>query len=112
MRRSDPDLHAGRRRIILEASLRAFARLGFHKATIPDFAREAGMSAANTHRYFAPRDRLVAPNGVPTTSLVSTRPTIVAIRAGCGWPPGLGDHDARAKSMTPPNDRKAWAHFL
>lgn len=60
MRRQDPELHADRRLTILEASLRAFARLGFHKATMPDIAREAGMSPANMYRYFASKHELVA----------------------------------------------------
>lgn len=60
MRRADPDLHADRRRAILGAALRVFGRIGFHKATMPEIAREAAMSPANLYRYFASRDALIA----------------------------------------------------
>jgi TetR/AcrR family transcriptional regulator, repressor for uid operon len=45
---------------ILAAAERCFARTGFHRTTMNDIAREAGMSAGNLYRYFVSKDEVVA----------------------------------------------------
>jgi AcrR family transcriptional regulator len=45
---------------ILAAAEVCFARTGFHRTTMNDIAREAGMSAGNLYRYFASKDEVVA----------------------------------------------------
>ena len=48
-----------RRRQILDAAVACFAREGFHRTTIPDIAREAGLSAGAMYRYFESKDELI-----------------------------------------------------
>ena len=49
-----------RRIRILEAAERAFARYGFHAATMQIVASEARMSAGNLYRYFGSKEALVS----------------------------------------------------
>jgi TetR/AcrR family transcriptional repressor of uid operon len=51
---------AERRGAILDAAQVCFVRAGFHRTTMQDVAREAGMSAGNLYRYFDSKDALVA----------------------------------------------------
>ena len=44
---------------ILAAAERCFARSGFHRATMQDVAREAGMSPGNLYRYFPSKAALI-----------------------------------------------------
>ncbi len=48
-----------RREQILEAAIACFARLGFHKTTMADIAREAGLSAGLAYRYFASKEEII-----------------------------------------------------
>ncbi len=48
-----------RRRQIMEAALRCFARKGFHDTTLQDVFRESGLSAGAVYRYFKSKDELV-----------------------------------------------------
>ncbi len=48
-----------RREVILTAARTCFVRAGFHRATIQDVARAAGMSPGNIYRYFASKEALV-----------------------------------------------------
>jgi TetR/AcrR family transcriptional repressor of uid operon len=57
--RHQPARDGGRRRAILAAAERAFARHGFHAATMQDVAAEAGMSPGNLYRYFRSKDAIV-----------------------------------------------------
>ena len=49
-----------RRRQILSAALRAFARQGFHRTTMQDIFREAGLSPGAVYSYFTGKDELIA----------------------------------------------------
>src|SRR6185436_627419 len=53
------DSSAERRKLILDAAERSFARAGFHRTTMQDVAAEAGMSPGNLYRYFQSKDALV-----------------------------------------------------
>jgi TetR/AcrR family transcriptional regulator, repressor for uid operon len=57
---SPDELTLERRRQILDAAERRFARAGFHRTTMNDVAAEAGMSPGNLYRYFPSKDALVA----------------------------------------------------
>src|SRR3954451_7695619 len=51
---------ADRRAIILDAFERCIVRAGFHRTTMQDVAKEAGMSAGNLYRYFESKEQLVS----------------------------------------------------
>jgi AcrR family transcriptional regulator len=51
---------AARRRQILSAALRCFARQGFHRATMQDIFREADLSPGAVYSYFRSKDELIA----------------------------------------------------
>ena len=48
-----------RRRQILEAAARCFARKGFHETSLQDIFRESRLSAGAVYRYFKSKDELV-----------------------------------------------------
>jgi TetR/AcrR family transcriptional regulator, transcriptional repressor of aconitase len=49
-----------RRRQILSAALRCFARQGFHRTTMQDIFREADLSPGAVYSYFKSKDELIA----------------------------------------------------
>ncbi len=49
-----------RRPQILDAAERCFARNGFHRTTMQDVAREAGMVPGNLYRYFPSKSAIIA----------------------------------------------------
>jgi AcrR family transcriptional regulator len=49
-----------RRRQIMDAAIRCFARDGFHAATMQDIVAETGLSAGAIYRYFRSKEDLVA----------------------------------------------------
>ncbi|GLW28166.1 TetR/AcrR family transcriptional regulator [Actinoplanes regularis] len=49
-----------RRRQILEAAARCFARDGFHRTSMQDVVRESGVSAGLVYRYFTGKDEMIA----------------------------------------------------
>jgi AcrR family transcriptional regulator len=51
---------ASRRREILEAAERCFARQGFHRTTMQDVVRQAGLSPGAIYRYFPSKAELIA----------------------------------------------------
>ena len=48
-----------RREQILDAAVTCFAREGFHRASMQDVCREAGLSAGAIYRYFASKDDII-----------------------------------------------------
>jgi len=54
------DEPSARHTAILDAAERSFTRAGFHRTTMQDVAREAGMSTGNLYRYFPSKDAIVA----------------------------------------------------
>jgi AcrR family transcriptional regulator len=54
------DQKEGRRREILAAALRCFARNGFHSTTIADVVRESGVSQGTFYLYFGTKDDVIA----------------------------------------------------
>ena len=54
------DAHlAARRRQILDAAARCFARDGFHRTSMQDIVGESGISAGLVYRYFAGKDDMI-----------------------------------------------------
>jgi AcrR family transcriptional regulator len=51
---------AARRRQILDAAARCFARDGFHRTSMQDIVGESGISAGLVYRYFAGKDDIIA----------------------------------------------------
>jgi AcrR family transcriptional regulator len=60
MARFTPAQKEGRRREILAAALRCFARNGFHSTTITDIVRESGVSQGTFYLYFETKDDVIA----------------------------------------------------
>ena len=56
---SRPDVSDERRPQIVEAAMRVFARKGYRKATVPDVAREAGLSVGGVYWYFKSKEEIV-----------------------------------------------------
>lgn len=54
-----PEYLAERRRRILGAAGRCFAKQGFRETTIPDICLEAGVSPGAIYRYFASKDEII-----------------------------------------------------
>jgi AcrR family transcriptional regulator len=50
---------AARRRQILDAAARCFARDGFHRTSMQDIVGESGISAGLVYRYFAGKDDMI-----------------------------------------------------
>ena len=50
----------GKRKLILDAALRVFARVGFHRARVSDIAREAGIAYGLVYHYFRNKDEILA----------------------------------------------------
>ena len=60
MPRLKPATQAARREHILDAAERCFARAGFHRTTMQDICKEAGISAGALYVYFASKEDLIA----------------------------------------------------
>lgn len=56
---SRPDVSEERRPQIVEAAIRVFTRKGYHKATMPEIAQEAGLSIGGIYWYFKSKDEIV-----------------------------------------------------
>lgn len=48
-----------RRHQVLQAAAACFARRGFHRATMPEICREAGLSPGTVYRYFRSKEDLI-----------------------------------------------------
>ncbi len=59
MRRVDPVRHEKKRREILDAAARCFARDGLRGASIGDICAEAGISPGHLYHYFASKEAIV-----------------------------------------------------
>lgn len=55
-----PDIQRARREHILDAAERCFARAGFHRTTMHDICREAGVSPGALYVYFSSKEALIA----------------------------------------------------
>jgi AcrR family transcriptional regulator len=60
MPRLKPSTQAARREHILDAAERCIARAGFHRATMQDIGREAGVSLGALYVYFKSKESLIA----------------------------------------------------
>jgi TetR/AcrR family fatty acid metabolism transcriptional regulator len=50
---------ADKRRAILDAAIRVFARQGFHSARVSDVAAEAGVAYGLVYHYFDSKDQML-----------------------------------------------------
>jgi TetR/AcrR family transcriptional regulator, repressor for uid operon len=55
-----PDTQRARREHILDAAERCFARAGFHRTTMHDICKEAGISPGALYVYFSSKEELIA----------------------------------------------------
>ena len=55
-----PDVQRARREHILDAAERCFARNGFHRSSIHDICKEAGVSPGALYVYFDSKEALIA----------------------------------------------------
>ena len=55
-----PDIQRARREHILDAAEHCFARAGFHRTTMQDICKEAGVSPGALYVYFANKEDLIA----------------------------------------------------
>jgi len=55
-----PEVQTARREHILDAAERSFARAGFHRTTMHDICREAGVSPGALYVYFDSKEALIA----------------------------------------------------
>ena len=60
MRKIDPEKHAARRRLILDAAIACFSRKGFHGTSTAEICAEAGMSPGNLFHYFPTKHTIIA----------------------------------------------------
>lgn len=60
MPRLKPDIQRQRREHILDAAERCFARSGFHRTTMQDICKEAGVSPGGLYLYFDGKEALIA----------------------------------------------------
>ncbi|MEI2301655.1 TetR/AcrR family transcriptional regulator [Ensifer sp. MJa1] len=60
MRKVDPEKHAAKRRLILDAAIACFARKGFHGTSTAEICAEAGMSPGNLFHYFPTKQSIIA----------------------------------------------------
>ena len=50
---------ADKRRVILDAAMRVFARRGFHTCRVSDIADEAGVAYGLVYHYFSSKDQIL-----------------------------------------------------
>ncbi|NVD41744.1 TetR/AcrR family transcriptional regulator [Ensifer sp. HO-A22] len=59
MRKVDPEKHAARRQVIVDAAIACFARKGFHGTSTAEICAEAGMSPGNLFHYFPTKHAII-----------------------------------------------------
>jgi AcrR family transcriptional regulator len=57
---TDGSVTADKRRLLLDAAVRVFARKGFHSARVGDIAEEAGVAHGLLYHYFSSKDEVLA----------------------------------------------------
>lgn len=57
---TDVSVTAEKRRLLLDAAVRVFARKGFHAARVGDIAEEAGVAHGLLYHYFSSKDEVLA----------------------------------------------------
>jgi TetR/AcrR family fatty acid metabolism transcriptional regulator len=57
---TDGSVTAEKRRLLLDAAVRVFARKGFHAARVGDIAEEAGVAHGLLYHYFSSKDEVLA----------------------------------------------------
>lgn len=87
MPRITDERREARRREIVAAARRCFARDGFHQTSMPDVAREAGMSAGAFYRYFSSKEDLILEIAGQAFGVMAGR----VDASGDRCPPGVGD---------------------
>ena len=87
MPRITDERREARRSEIVAAARRCFARDGFHQTSMPDIAREAGMSAGAFYRYFPSKEDVILEIAGQAFGVMAGR--IGAV--GEGRPPAIGD---------------------
>ena len=55
-----PDVSKERTQQILDAAIKVFSRMGFHKASMDDIVEEAGLSKGALYWYFKSKDEIIA----------------------------------------------------
>ncbi len=88
MPRISDERREARRREIVAAARRCFARDGFHQTSMPDIAREAGMSAGAFYRYFPSKEDVILEIAGQAFGVMAGR--VEASGDGNG-PPSVGD---------------------
>ena len=88
MPRISDERREARRREIVAAARRCFARDGFHQTSMPDIAREAGMSAGAFYRYFPSKEDVILEIAGQAFGVMAGR--VEASGEGTG-PPSVGD---------------------
>jgi AcrR family transcriptional regulator len=58
--RRDPDAKPDKRRVILDAAVRVFARQGFHGCRVSDIAEEANVAYGLVYHYFGSKDEILS----------------------------------------------------
>ena len=79
-----------RRRQIMDAAIRCFAREGFHRTTMQDIFRETGLSAGAIYRYFKSKEDIVAAIAAEHRAVGGAWPTRRS-RSGAGSPSRCGE---------------------
>jgi AcrR family transcriptional regulator len=85
---------AARRRQILDAAARCFAREGFHRTSMQDIVRESGISAGLVYRYFTGKDDVIA---AIVTEWHDQRESIQNVAGYLGYLRSVGEADQASR---------------
>ncbi len=88
MPRITDERREARRSEIVAAARRCFSRDGFHQTSMPDIAREAGMSAGAFYRYFPSKEDVILEIAGQAFGVMAGR---IGAAGDDGRPPGVGD---------------------